>query len=211
MEIMAKPYYQEKSGNNEENIHHANQKRASEVIALRDKFTMIPICPEVDGGLPTPRIPSERVGDKVLMKDGRDVTKNYNDGAMEALQKAQLYGCTATILKARSPSCGSGMVYDGSFTGKLIGGDGVTAELLKKNGIKVFSEENVLELEKYFDCPYLFFATYGLRLKENKDAKVSSLDVGLFSSYNQVSNALIVNTNPFGALPKSDSRYLNSK
>ena len=130
--------------------YDGESKPCDEVIALRDGFTMIPICPEVDGGLPTPRTPSERVGDKVLMKDGRDVTKNYNDGAVEALEKAKLYGCTVAILKARSPSCGNGRVYDGSFTGKLVDGDGVTAELLKKNCIKVFSEENIPEFLQYF-------------------------------------------------------------
>lgn len=130
--------------------YDGESKPCDEVIALRDRFTMIPICPEVDGGLPTPRTPSERVGDKVLMKDGRDVTKNYNDGAAQALEKAQLYGCKAAILKARSPSCGSGLVYDGSFTGTLVEGDGVAAELLGKNGIKVFSEENIPELLQYF-------------------------------------------------------------
>ncbi len=130
--------------------YDGESKPCDEVIALRDRFTMIPICPEVDGGLPTPRTPSERVGNKVLMKDGRDVTKNYSDGADEALRRAQLYGCTAAILKARSPSCGSGLVYDGSFTGTLVEGDGVTAELLKNNGIKVFSEENIPELLQYF-------------------------------------------------------------
>lgn len=130
--------------------YDGESKPCDEVIALRDRFTMIPICPEVDGGLPTPRTPSERVGDKVLMKDGRDVTKNYNDGAAQALEKAQLYGCKAAILKARSPSCGSGLVYDGSFTGTLVEGDGVAAELLGKNGIKVFSEENIPELLQCF-------------------------------------------------------------
>ncbi len=130
--------------------YDGESKPCDEVIALRDRFTMIPICPEVDGGLPTPRTPSERVGDKVLMKDGRDVTKNYNDGAAQALEKAQLYGCKAAILKARSPSCGSGLVYDGSFTGTLVEGDGVAAELLKRSGVKVFSEENIPELLQYF-------------------------------------------------------------
>ena len=125
-------------------------KPNSDVIALREQFTMIPICPEVDGGLSTPRIPSERVGDKVLMKDGSDVTENYNSGAVAALERARLYGCNAAILKARSPSCGSGKVYDGSFTGKLRDGDGVAAEMLKKNGIKVFSEEEIDEFKKYF-------------------------------------------------------------
>lgn len=116
------------------------------VIQLRDKFLLIPICPEVDGGLPTPRTPSERVGGRVLMKDGKDVTENYLAGAKEALRLAGQYGCSSAILKARSPSCGSGRIYDGSFTGKLISGDGVAAGLLKSQGIAVYTEE---EIEKF--------------------------------------------------------------
>ena len=129
--------------------YDGESKPCEEVIALRDQFTMIPICPEVDGGLSTPRIPSERVGDKVMMKDGRDVTENYRSGAEAALERARLFGCNVAILKARSPSCGSGRVYDGSFTGTLIDGDGVAAELLNKNGIKIFSEEEIAEFKKY--------------------------------------------------------------
>ena len=113
------------------------------VIKLREKYLLIPICPEVDGGLPTPRTPSERVGDKVLMRDGRDVTRNYQAGAEVALCKAREFGCQAAILKARSPSCGSNRIYDGSFTGSLTDGDGVCAELLKKNGIAVFTEDEI--------------------------------------------------------------------
>ena len=130
--------------------YDGESKPNEDVIALREHFTMIPICPEVDGGLSTPRTPSERVGDKVLMKDGRDVTENQNSGAVAALERARLYGCNSAILKARSPSCGSGRVYDGSFTGTLRDGDGVAAELLKKNGIKVFSEEEIDEFKNIF-------------------------------------------------------------
>ncbi len=129
--------------------YDGESKPNESVIKLREKFTLIPICPEVDGGLPTPRIPSERIGDKVLMRDGSDVTKNYRDGAEAALERARTFGCTSAILKARSPSCGSGEIYDGSFTGSLTAGDGVCAELLKKNGIFVYTEEEIdLFLEK---------------------------------------------------------------
>lgn len=123
-------------------------KPNSLVTALREKFLLIPICPEVDGGLPTPRTPSERVGDRVLMKDGKDVTDNFLTGAEAALERARSFGCTAALLKARSPSCGSGSNYDGSFSGRLIDRDGVTAELLKKNGIAVYTEE---EIDKFLD------------------------------------------------------------
>lgn len=124
-------------------------KPDTDVIRLREKFILIPICPEVDGGLPTPRTPSERVGDRVLMRDGTDVTHNYNSGAEQALARAREFCCTAALLKARSPSCGSGAIYDGSFSGNLTDRDGVAAELLRKNGIAVYTEEEIdLLLEK---------------------------------------------------------------
>ena len=123
--------------------YDGESKPCEEVIKLREKYILIPICPEVDGGLPTPRTPSERVGDKVLMRDGKDVTENYRKGAEEALRLAREYSCTIAVLKARSPSCGSGRIYDGSFSGSLTDRDGVCAELLKKNGIQVFTEEEI--------------------------------------------------------------------
>jgi uncharacterized protein YbbK (DUF523 family) len=123
--------------------YDGESKPNADVIALRDRFVLLPICPEEDGGLPTPRTPSERVGDKVLMRDGRDVTKNYMNGAELALERAETFGCTAAILKARSPSCGKGKIYDGSFSGVLTDRDGVTAELLKKEGILVLGESEI--------------------------------------------------------------------
>ena len=105
----------------------------------------VPVCPEQLGGLSTPRRPSERRDGRVVMNDGRDVTAEYRRGAEEALRLAKLYGCTAAVLKERSPSCGSGRIYDGTFTGTLTDGDGVTAEVLKENGVAVYGES---ELEK---------------------------------------------------------------
>lgn len=125
--------------------YDGESKPNSDVTALREKFLLIPICPEVDGGLPTPRTPSERVGDKVLMRDGKDVTKNYEAGAREALRLAEQYGAKSAILKARSPSCGKGQIYDGSFSGKLTSRDGVAAELLRKNGISVYTDEEIAD------------------------------------------------------------------
>ena len=130
--------------------YDGESKPNADVIALRDRFVLLPICPEEDGGLPTPRTPSERVGDKVLMRDGRDVTKNYMKGAELALERARTFGCTAAILKARSPSCGKGKIYDGSFSGALTDRDGVTAELLASHGIKVYTEEETDNLLKDF-------------------------------------------------------------
>lgn len=107
------------------------------VEALRERFELIPICPEQLGGLPTPRVPSERVGDKVLNREGTDVTDAFRLGAEKALEIALAHGVRRAVLQERSPSCGSGTVYDGTFSGRLIPGQGVTAELLRKNGIQV--------------------------------------------------------------------------
>ena len=108
--------------------------------------SLVPVCPEVYGGLPTPRTPAERVGERVLAKDGRDVTAEYRNGATAAVRLAQLTGCTAAVLKANSPSCGRGTIYDGSFTHTKIPGDGLTAALLAANGIRIYNEYNFSEL-----------------------------------------------------------------
>ena len=118
------------------------------VLALLDKHTLIPVCPELLGGLPTPRLSSERVGNWVLRADGTDVTEAYRRGADEVLRLARLYGATTAILKSKSPACGVGTVYDGTFTRTLTDGDGVLAELLLKNGIRVLTEHDLDELKK---------------------------------------------------------------
>ena len=130
--------------------YDGESKPNQNVIKLREKFTLIPICPEVDGGLPTPRTPSEGVGDRVIMRDGKDVTDNFRLGAELALERARTFSCLAAVLKARSPSCGSNSIYDGSFSGTLTDGDGVAAKLLKENGIDVYTEDEIDRLiEKY--------------------------------------------------------------
>ena len=110
------------------------------------RHRLIPVCPECLGGLAIPRQPSERVGDRVLSRTGEDVTAQYERGAQAALALAKLYGCTAAILKERSPSCGSGTIYDGTFSGGLTAGDGVTAALLRENGIAVYGESEIERL-----------------------------------------------------------------
>ena len=114
-----------------------------QVIALSEKYALIPVCPEIYGGLSTPRTPSERVGERVLMKDGRDVTENYARGAEATVRLAELSGAKYAILKAKSPSCGKGRIYDGTFTGRLVDGNGVTAENLTRVGIKVLTEDEL--------------------------------------------------------------------
>ena len=113
------------------------------VIELMKHHQLVPVCPEQLGGLPTPRTPSERRGDRVIMADGADVTEQYRRGAEEALRLCRLLGCEAAVLKERSPSCGKGQIYDGTFTGTLTAGWGVTAELLRQNGIPVYGESEI--------------------------------------------------------------------
>lgn len=115
----------------------------ADITELKEKYNLIPICPEIYGGLPTPRVPSERVGNRVLMRDGSDVTENYKRGAMTALKLCKEFNCKIAVLKERSPSCGSGEIYDGTFSKKITNGDGVTAEILKKNGISVIGETKI--------------------------------------------------------------------
>ena len=123
--------------------YDGKSKPSDAVLALVEHHTLIPVCPEQMGGLATPRVPAERKSDGVFTESGVDVTEQYRRGAEEALRLAKLYGCTYAILKARSPSCGSRQIYDGSFSRTLIPGDGVTAQLLKAHGITVLGESEV--------------------------------------------------------------------
>lgn len=113
------------------------------VEKLKEKYTLIPVCAEIYGGLTTPRIPAERLGDRVVFKDGSDATKYFVRGAEEVLKLAKFYGCRMAVLKERSPSCGNGKIYDGTFTKTVVEGDGVLCELLKKQGIKVIGERQI--------------------------------------------------------------------
>lgn len=110
---------------------------------LLEKYELVPFCPEVEGGLSIPRIPCERYNDKVINKEGKNVTKYFEKGADLALNICQYLGIRIAILKENSPSCGTKKVYNGKFEGKLIPGEGITAELLKRKGIKVISEEEI--------------------------------------------------------------------
>lgn len=118
---------------------------------LKEKFILVPFCPEVMGGLEAPRNPSEIVGDNVVMNDGTDVTSEYKKGAEIALMTALENGCEIALMKAKSPSCGVGKIYDGTFSRTLKDGDGITVRLLKKNGIKVFNETQLKELLEYIE------------------------------------------------------------
>lgn len=108
------------------------------VIRLWDENELVPVCPEMLGGLDCPRTPCERQKDgRVLSRDGVDRTEEYRRGAEAALRICLENGCERAILKARSPSCGRDVIYDGTFSGTLTQGNGVTAELLIRNGIPV--------------------------------------------------------------------------
>lgn len=104
---------------------------------------LIPFCPEQLGGLPTPRYPSEIKGSQVINDHGQDVTDSFEKGAREALKLCRIYHAKYAVLKEKSPSCGNGQVYDGSFSGRLVEGRGVTADLLIREGIEVFGESEL--------------------------------------------------------------------
>ena len=116
-------------------------RQNEEVCRLSASFRLITVCPETDGGLPTPRPPAERQGTCVRTASGCDVTDAYRRGAQVALSLALRERVCAAVLKSRSPSCGKGEIYDGTFSRRLTQGDGMTAELLILNGIPVYTEE----------------------------------------------------------------------
>ncbi len=128
-----------------ENVKYSGGNNYTETVAefLKDK-EYIPVCPEVLGGLTIPREPCERLGDRVINKSGLDVTEAFHKGARRCLEnvleKVKPEDIEGAILKARSPSCGSEVIYDGTFTGVKIPGDGVFTELLKSKGIRVMTE-----------------------------------------------------------------------
>jgi uncharacterized protein YbbK (DUF523 family) len=123
--------------------YDAKSGEDARVIALAGRHTLIPVCPEIYGGLPTPRTPCEIRDGRVYQKTGEDVTGEYTNGAQAARLFARVAGCRYAVLKERSPSCGTGRIYDGSFSGKLVPGDGVTAALLKKDGIIVLTPDQL--------------------------------------------------------------------
>lgn len=116
----------------------------SKLVELMKEKDLVPICPEQLGGLKTPRVSAERKQEKVITKEGVDVTKEYQKGAEEVLNLAKKLNIKKAILKSRSPSCGIDEIYDGTFSHNLVKGDGVTAELLKKNGIEVISSDKYI-------------------------------------------------------------------
>ena len=113
---------------------------------LGEKYELVAVCPESFGGLPIPREPSERVGDRVLSKSGLDVTAAFRRGAERAVELAKKTGAKKAVLKERSPSFGFGKIYDGSFTGTVIPGNGVAAQALAAEGVAIWGESRIEEL-----------------------------------------------------------------
>lgn len=126
--------------------YDGKEKANEKITALleRKDLCLIPVCPEQMGGLQTPRLPCERQGDRVVNSMEEDMTKYFENGARQVLKIARLYHCDLAILKERSPSCGAGQIYDGTFTGTLTKGDGMTAQLLQDHGIQVIGESAVV-------------------------------------------------------------------
>ncbi|MDU5368670.1 MAG: DUF523 domain-containing protein [Finegoldia magna] len=122
----------------------SNNKLDDEIIhSLKEKYNLIPVCPEIMGGMPTPRNPVEITDGKVFDNDGVEFTKEFEKGSEEVVKLAKLYDTTIAILKENSPSCGSNYIYDGTFNHQKIKGMGIAAHKLSKENIKLFSEENV--------------------------------------------------------------------
>ena len=116
-------------------------KPCAQAVELVKAGKAIPVCPEQLGGLPTPRLPCEIRAGRVVDKNGTDRTEEYRRGAEAVLRIAETYGATQALLQNRSPSCGTGWIYDGTFTKTLVEGDGITARLLAENGIQVIGLE----------------------------------------------------------------------
>ena len=123
--------------------YDGKSKPNKNVILLKSRYNLIPVCPEVFGGFLIPHLPSEIRNGRVINKNGKDVTDLFLNGAKKALDTAVKNKCDTAILKSKSPSCGTNEIYDGTFSGRLVKGLGITAELLMKNNIKVTDENNI--------------------------------------------------------------------
>ena len=128
--------------------YDGTNNKNDELIKFLKNYEIIKVCPECFGGLKVPRVPAEIVGDRVINKDGIDVTNGHLLGAEKALRIAKDNDIKIAILKKNSPSCGSGKVYDGTFSHTLIEGDGITAKILKNNGIIIYNEDNYKDILK---------------------------------------------------------------
>ena len=142
--------------------YDGGSKPSAEVQELAEKVEVVRVCPETAGGLRAPRPPAERLGDRVLLATGEDVTEEFSRGADACAAAIARSGATLAVLKAKSPSCGSGLVYDGTHTGRLVPGRGVLVERLEREGICVVSEEIVRECRPSVEHPVAIVLGSGL-------------------------------------------------
>ena len=126
--------------------YNGGNNKCDDIIALAEKFEIIPVCPECFGGLPIPRVPSEIKDGRVYSKTGEDLTEAFLSGAEQTLYIAKETNAPCAVLKENSPSCGFGKIYDGTFSGNKIVGNGITAQLLYDNEIQIFGESQVKKL-----------------------------------------------------------------
>jgi len=135
--------------------YNGEQKRLEQslITLWQQQNRFVAICPEVSGGLSVPREPAEQnlARDQVFTQTGVNVTMQFNEGAQQSLALCKKHHLRFALLKESSPSCGSTLIYDGSFSNKKISGQGVTSRLLTQAGIKVFSEHNLAALAKLLD------------------------------------------------------------
>lgn len=129
--------------------YNGGNNKCEEVIKLGQKHTLIPVCPETFANLPTPRVASEIKDGKVYSKDGKDLTEEFYDGAEKTLYVAEESACQIAVLKERSPSCGFGKIYDGTFSGTLTYSNGVAAQMLYEHGIIILGESKLDKIEDY--------------------------------------------------------------
>ena len=142
--------------------YDGGSKPVSEVRDLAGKVDVLRVCPETASGLPVPRPPAEQRGGRVLLSDGRDVTEEFSLGAERCLDATRRSPVSLAVLKAKSPSCGVGLVYDGTYSGRLVPGDGVFAARLKKEGVCVVTEDTVRECKPSVEHPVAIVLGSGL-------------------------------------------------
>lgn len=131
--------------------YNGGNNKCDDIIALAEKFEIIPVCPECFGGLPIPRVPSEIRDGRVYSKTGEDLTEAFLSGAEQTLYIAKEANAPCAVLKENSPSCGFGKIYDGTFSGNKIDGNGITAQLLYDNEIQIFGESQVKRLINLYE------------------------------------------------------------
>lgn len=131
--------------------YNGGNNKCDDIIALAEKFEIIPVCPECFGGLPIPRVPSEIKDGRVYSKTGEDLTEAFLSGAEQTLYIAKEANAPCAVFKENSPSCGFGKIYDGTFSGNKIDGNGITAQLLYDNEIQIFGESQVKRLINLYE------------------------------------------------------------